>query len=164
MNMSVMGFKNVVLLALTALLGACASGPPEDVVLRGSVEAVDTVNPDGQGRASPLVIKIYQLKANDKFELADFFALFDQAEAALGADLLAVEDVMLTPGEIKPYEGEFDPETRFIGVVAAYRDINQAEWKSIVPMPERNIMSFLRRGGSLTIKAERLAVSVSIGE
>ena len=86
MNMSVMGFKNVVLLALTALLGACASGPPEDVVLRGSVEAVDTVNPDGQGRASPLVIKIYQLKANDKFELADFTCGEDFARFGLEID------------------------------------------------------------------------------
>ena len=163
MKTSVSGFSRIFAAAIAVCLGACASGPPEDIVLKGSMEAVEQVNPDGQGRPSPLVIKIYQLKAGDKFELADFFALFDQPEAALGADLLAVEDVMMTPGEIKPYEGDFDPDTRFIGVVAAYRDINQAEWKSMVEMPERNIMNFLRRG-ALTIKAERLAVSVSVGE
>jgi len=163
MKASVFALKRVILVTIVVMMGACASGPPEDVVLKGSLEAVESVNPDGQGRASPLVIKIYQLKANDKFELADFFALFDQPEVALGADLLAVEDVMMAPGEIKPYEGEFDPDTRFIGVIAAYRDINQAEWKSIVPMPERNITNFLRRG-ALTIKAERLAIGVSIGE
>jgi type VI secretion system protein VasD len=163
MKTSVSGLSRILAAGVVVCLGACASGPPEDIVLKGTMEAVTQVNPDGQGRPSPLVIKIYQLKAGDKFELADFFALFDQPEAALGADLLAVEDVMMRPGEIKPYEGEFDPDTRFIGVVAAYRDINQAEWKSIVEMPERNIMNFLRRG-ALTIKAERLSVSVGISE
>jgi len=153
----------LLLVGVTAVLAACASKPPEDVVLKGSMEAVETVNPDGQGRPSPLVIKIYQLKASDKFELADFFALFDNAEATLGGDLLAVEDVMMSPGDTKPYEGAFDPQTRYIGVVAAYRDINQAKWKSIAPMPERNIMKFLRRG-ALTIKADSLAVSVSTAE
>jgi type VI secretion system protein VasD len=160
---SVRRISGLAIMGAAFLMAACASGPPEDVMLKGSMEAVATVNPDGQGRPSPLVIKIYQLKSNDKFELADFFALFDQAEATLGADLLAVEDVMMKPGEIRPYEGAFDPSTRFIGVVAAYRDINQAKWKDVVPMPEREITKFLRRS-TLTIKADRLAVSVSAGE
>lgn len=155
--------RRMVLVGIAALLTACASKPPEDVVLKGTLQAVATVNPDGQGRPSPLVIKIFQLKADSKFELADFFALFDNAEGTLGADMLAVEDVMLSPGDLKPYEGAFDPETRFIGVIAAYRDINQAKWKAIVPMPERNITNFLRRG-ALTIRADSLAVSVSVGE
>ena len=163
MNKSARPIPGIVLAAATILLGACASGPPEDVTLTGTLEAVAAVNPDGQGRPSPLVIKIFQLKANDKFELADFFALFDQPEATLGADLLAVEDVMMSPGELRPYEGAFDPDTRFIGVVAAYRDINQAQWKDVVEMPEREITRLMRRS-ALTIKADALAVSVSAGE
>ena len=157
------GLKSSVVMAMLVLLAACASGPPEDVTLNGSLQAVETVNPDGQGRASPLVIKIYQLKAKDKIDLADFFPLFDQAEATLGADMLAVEDIMMVPGEVRSYEGEFDPETRFIGVVAAYGDIKQAQWKAVVPMPERNVMKFLQRGG-LNIKAESLAIAVSIDD
>jgi type VI secretion system protein VasD len=145
------------------LLAGCASGPPEDVTLKGRMEAVATVNPDGQGRPSPLVIKIYQLKAKDKFELAEFFPLFDQPEATLGADMLAVEDLMMVPGEVRPFEGEFDPQTRFIGVIASFRNINQAQWRSVVPMPERNVTKFLKRGG-LNIKAESLSITVSIDD
>ena len=155
--------RRLILIGIATLFAACASKPPEDVVVKGTIQAVATVNPDVEGRPSPLVIKIYQLRSDDKFELADFFALFDNAEATLGPDLLAVEDVMLSPGDSKPYEGAFDPATRFIGVIAAYRDINQAQWKSIVPMPERNITKFLRRG-ALTIKADRLAVSATVGD
>ncbi len=152
--------KTIVLATLITALAACASKPPEDVTLKGSIQAANDVNPDNSDRASPLVVKIYQLKAKDKFELADFFPLFDQAEATLGADMLAVEDVMLVPGEYRSYEGEFDPETRYIGVIAAYRDIHQAQWKDMIEMPEKSILKFMKRGG-LTIRAEKLAINVS---
>ncbi|MDH3431239.1 MAG: type VI secretion system lipoprotein TssJ [Gammaproteobacteria bacterium] len=163
MTSSGRGLRIIGITGIILLLSACASKPPEDVVLKGSIVAVEAVNPDGQGRPSPLVIKIYQLQSKDKFELADFFALFDQADATLGADMLAVEDIMMTPGEVRPYEGAIDPTTRFIGVVGAYRDINQAKWKAVIPMPERNLMKFLQRG-SLNINAERLSISVSVDE
>ncbi len=155
--------RAIVITAILAVLGACASKPPEDVTLKGSLQAVEDVNPDSNGRASPLVVKIYQLKSKDKFDLADFFPLFDQAEATLGADMLAVEDIMLTPGEYRSYEGEFDPQTRYIGVVAAYRDIHQAQWKDLVEMPEKSVLKFLKRG-ALVIKAEKLAINVSAGD
>ena len=163
MTSSGRGLRIIGITGIILLLSACASKPPEDVVLKGSMEAVETVNPDGQGRPSPLVIKIYQLQSKDKFELADFFALFDQADATLGADMLAVEDIMMTPGEVRPYEGAIDPGTRFIGVVGAYRDINQAQWRAVIPMPEKSLMKFLKRG-ALRIKAERLSISVAVEE
>ena len=69
----------------------------------------------------------------------------------------------LTPGEYRSYEGDFDPTTRFVGVIAGYRDIHQAEWKSIVEMPEKSVMKFLKRS-PLVIKAESLSISISAGE
>lgn len=145
------------------LIAGCASKPPEDVTVKGSLQAADNVNPDSDGRPSPLVVKIFQLKGKDKFEQADFFPLFDSAEETLGADMLAVEEFMLTPGEYRSYEGDFDPTTRFVGVIAGFRDIHQAEWKSIVEMPEKSVMKFLKRS-PLAIKAESLSITVSAGE
>ena len=110
-----------------------------------------------------LVIKIFQLKSGSKFEQAEYFELFDDAEAILGGDLLAVEQLMLTPGEYRPYEGEFDPDTRFVGIIAGYRDINQADWRSLIEMPEKSITKFLKRG-PLVINAGRLSLSVNAGE
>lgn len=153
----------LVVISMLTMLGACASKPPEDVVLKGSVQAVANVNPDSEGRPSPLVIKVFQLKAGDKFASADFFPLFDDAQATLGADLLAVEEIMLAPGDIRPYEGKFDPQTRFIGVIAAYRDINQAQWKTMLEMPEKGLLDFFK-GDGLQIKADSLAISVSDGD
>jgi type VI secretion system protein VasD len=145
------------------LLVGCASAPPEDVILKGSIQASEDVNPGVNGSPSPLVMRIFQLKSRSKFEEADYFALFDDAEATLGADLLAVEQLMLTPGEYRAYEGEFDPETRFVGVIAGYRDINQAQWRSLVEMPEESITKFLQRS-ALVINAGRLSLSVNAGD
>lgn len=156
------GLRTVGIFGVFLAFAACASGPPQDIVVTGSLTAAETVNPDAQGRPSPIVVKIYHLKAKDKFELADFFALFDSPEATLGADMLGQEDFMMAPGESKPYDGAVNPETRYIGVIAAYRDINQAQWKTVVDMPEKNLVKFMQRN-PLTIKVDRLAVSASAG-
>lgn len=149
--------------AIMMFLAACASKPPEDVSLTGSIQTVADVNPDALGRPSPLQIKVFQLAATEKFEQADYFELADAGEATLGADLLGVQAVMMAPGETRPYEGEFDPQTRFIGVIAGYRDIHQAKWRAIAPMPEKSVMKLMRRGG-VKITADRLAISISAGE
>ncbi len=149
----------VVALGLTA--GCASGGPPADVKIQGSITVADDVNPDSSGRPSPLMIRIYELAATDKFDSADFFDLTDDPAAVLGADLLDVEPKMLAPGDSQPYEAEYDPNTRYIGIVAGYRDIHRATWRATVEMPGRSIMNLMRRGG-LVIRAERLAISVSV--
>ena len=153
----------LLLIAASFALVSCASKPPEDVQIKGSIEAVATVNPDSQGRPSPLQVKIFQLGAKDKFEAADYFALSDASEATLGADMLGVQAMMLTPGESRPYEGEFDPGTRYIGVIAGYREIHQAQWRAIVEMPEKSLLKMMKRGGVI-IKADSLAISVTVDD
>lgn len=143
------------------LTAGCASGPPADVAIRGSITAVDDVNPDATGRPSPLMIRIYELAATDKFDSAEFFDLTDNAEATLGADLLGVEPIMIAPGEARPYDAEYDANTRYIGVIAGFRDIHQATWRATVEMPGRSITNLMRRGG-LVIRADRLAISVTV--
>jgi len=156
-------YRAIMIVTSIMLITACAAKPPEDIVVKGSLQAVDNVNPDAKGRASPLVVKIFQLKSKDKFESADFFPLFDQADATLGEDLLAVEDQMLAPGELRSYEGKFDPATRYIGVIAAYRDINQAHWKDIIEMPEKSLVKFLKKR-VVKIDAQSLAINISVDD
>lgn len=150
-------------LVLATLLMSCASKPPEDIVVRGTLNAAEDLNPAADGRASPLMVKIFQLKSRDKFASADIFPLLDQAEAALGADLLSVQEIMLTPGETRTYAGKFAPEARYIGVVGAYRDSNQARWKDTVEMPGKSLLKFLKRR-AIVVDAQSLAISISIDD
>jgi len=103
------------------------------------------------------------LRSADKFKDADFFALYDDPGAALGEDLLAREDMTLKPGDVRRYEGEFDPQTRYIGVIGAFRDINQARWLSFVEMPGKSVIKLLKRK-PIAITASRLAIDVSVSD
>ena len=66
-------------------------------------------------------------------------------------------------GERKAFEVELQPSTRFVGVIAGYRDIDQAEWRSLVAMPEKSVAEAVLKNG-LVIKAERLSLSINVDE
>jgi type VI secretion system protein VasD len=151
-----------VLITVLAIAAGCAAKAPVDVSLKGTIVASDELNLSSDGRPSPLRISIFQLRKVDKFKDADFFALYDNAQASLGTDLLAREDVTLKPGDVRRYEGEIDPETRYIGVIAAFRDINQAQWSSFVEMPGKNVLKLMKRD-PIKITAGSLAVDISTG-
>ena len=77
------------------------------------------------------------------------------SQAALGAELITREEVMLQPGETRPFAKKLSVETRFIGVVAAYRNLEQATWRSITAVQPG-------RTQSITIRAEPLSVSATV--
>jgi type VI secretion system protein VasD len=129
-------------LASGALLLAvgCAPKPPAPGAARlaGAIEATAAVNPDSRGRPSPIVVKLFELRAAGAFESADFFALVDREREALGTDLLRKDDVTLRPGERIPLDRPLDPETRYLGVVAGYRNLERARWRTAaVVAPDR---------------------------
>ncbi len=126
-----------------ALLAACASGPPEPAPVPGQVTAAAMINPDREGVAKPVVVRIYQLKTAGAFESADFFTLHGDAAATLGADLVASEEMMVRPSGRLSFEASIDPMTRFIGVTAAFRDIDNAQWRAVIELPEEKLIKWL---------------------
>jgi type VI secretion system protein VasD len=153
--------------ALFALLaaGACAKAPPPAPTLPPitiaappeartksamTVAAAADTNPDGSGRPSPIVVRVYQLKTDAAFKGADFFALYDDDQKALGAELISRDEYVLNPSERKTIDVTVSRDTRFIGALAAFRDRN-AESRVLVPAP--------RGGFNVTIERARIVVS-----
>lgn len=143
-----------------ALLIACASQPKADKA-RMTVSAAADVNPAADGRPSPIVVRIYQLKEDAKFSNADFFALFDNDQQALGADLLAREEVELTPGEQRKVEFVVMGEAKYVAVMAAYRDIRNAQWRAVQAAPKKGLLNLVKKD-AITVTAGRAAVTVQI--
>lgn len=112
--------------AVTTLAG-CGSSPTR---LEAKVTAAENVNKDEFGRALPIVVRLYELKSTGSFQSADFFGIYDQEAATLGGDLLAREELHLRPGELKTVEREAAPEAQHLGVVGAYRQIDDARWRT----------------------------------
>lgn len=115
-------------LLLSVAVG-CLPGFPTRI--EASIVAAEDLNPDYKGRASPLVVRFYHLKSDLAFNNASFFALYDDDETELGDDLLGQEEIELRPGQEMVYKREFEPETRFVGILAGYRDIENASWRAV---------------------------------
>lgn len=142
---------------LAVALAACSSPPPppKPTVVAATVQASANVNPDARKRASPVVVRIFELKSSAAFDAADFLSLFERDQATLAAEMGSREEFVLRPGDSKPWEKKLDPDVRFIGVIAAFRDIEHARWKVLVPVKPnaRNVV---------TIKADDITVTGTV--
>ena len=127
-------------IALLVLAG-CTPNIPKPVPIAGNLIAAAAVNPDITGRASPVAVKIYQLKSAGSFESGDFFALYAQPAATLGADLVSLTEITVRPGETKRFDQEIELQTRFVGVVAGFRNLENAQWRAVVPVPPKKLES-----------------------
>jgi type VI secretion system protein VasD len=139
--------------ATAAGLTGCASGPkpPKPTIVSATVQTAAGANPDMRKRPSPLVIRVYELKSAAAFEASDFLSLYDRDQATLAAEMSGREEFILRPGESKPWEKTVAPDTKFIGIIAAYRDIERAHWKDIVAL-KPNVKNVI------AIKAEELSI------
>ncbi len=147
--------KSFVLLSL--LLSGCGTSPekPEapPTVVNAKIAVSAQANPDINNRASPIVVRIFELKSLGTFNESDFYGLFDNYESVLGSDLLGSEQIHLNPGDIHTKKQTTAPGTQYIAVIAAYRDLNQAVWRDYVALPagkETQIM----------IVVDKLAISI----
>jgi type VI secretion system protein VasD len=151
--------------AFLCVLGAfaltgCKSKPPKPpppAVVNVSLQAKPDVNPDTSGRASPIVVRLYQLKADAAFLGADYFPLFNDEKKVLGQDLVSVEEKELFPGQTLSLEVPFAGDTRFIAVAGGYHDPGSTTWRAIAPAPGSKGKSV-----KATAVADRTKVTVSV--
>lgn len=111
---------------------------PVELTVVGGTE----LNPNAQGRASPVVVRIFELSAAQAFDSADYAALFEHPGDALKHDLVAQEEFVLRPGDIQQHNRSVQPQVQALGVAAAYRDLEHAAWRLTVPVKpgQRNFL------------------------
>ena len=126
--------KMLIALAALMLLAGCSSLSPYSHVTKVNLKltASDQVNPDLNGRPSPIVVRLFELKYPVTFENADFFSLYERAKEALTPDLVAVEELELRPGETVELKLSVEEGSRYVGVLAAYRDLPETKWRYTV--------------------------------
>jgi type VI secretion system protein VasD len=118
------------------------------------IKTAGDINPATDGRASPLVLRVYQLKSPAVFNKVDFFALYDADERTLGGDLVHKEDVIMKPNETQTLVFEPPAETQAIGMFAAFRDYERAQWRAVAAVQpnKANVIHIDVSGTSLTLK------------
>jgi len=128
--------KTLTALASLVLLAGCSSLSPYSTVtkLNLTLTASDQLNPDLNGRPSPIVVRLLELKHPVAFENADFFSLYERAKESLAPDLVTSEELELRPGETVQLKLSVEEGSRYVGVLAAYRDLPETKWRYTVPL------------------------------
>lgn len=150
------------LMLSTLLLSGCSTPPPPKpekpeappTLVNASITVSSLVNPDIDNRASPIVVRMFELKGLGAYNESDFYGLFENYQSVLGGDLLGSEQFHLKPGETQRLKQKKTVAgVEYIAVIAAYRDINQAIWRDHLILPagkETEIM----------IRVDKLAISI----
>lgn len=142
-------FLAVLLPAMAACMTPPPPPPPTRVQL--TLQASPDANPDSAGRPSPVVVRVYELASSSTFEIGDFFQLFEQPEATLGADLRGTADIVVAPGGQESLARELSADTRYLGILANFRDIDQAVWRDGVIIPANQTTPVVVRIGRLDV-------------
>ena len=108
----------VLALTMIPLLHGCSS--PRITM---EVASQPNVNPDSSGRP---------------FRQGDFQVLFMEPMEVLGANLVAMDELLFVPGEARTVEYAPMPETRYVGILAGFRQMERAKLRAVLPVdPEK---------------------------
>ncbi|QND55177.1 type VI secretion system lipoprotein TssJ (plasmid) [Phyllobacterium sp. 628] len=149
-------------LAVTAAAGlflsACTStpevtGPKYQEPIAATVSASGNANPSPSGSATPTAVEIFVLKSPGRFQSLDYFQL--KGGSALGDDLVERKTVSVRPGESAQLTINPGTEGAYAGVIAGFRDIENARWRALTPVTGMS---------RLNISVGKLSVSASAGK
>lgn len=151
-------FLRWIFLVLTfpGLLSCASSAPPKQVIAL-SLTAASDLNPDVNGRASPVAVTIYQLASTSGFRKSDYRSLTENNMAVLGKDLLEVNTITIRPGQTLNLEYPVSKGERGFGVVVGYRIIDTSGWQLIYEYP-REKSGFWSRFGSKEVSSHKLLI------
>ncbi|WEF33564.1 type VI secretion system lipoprotein TssJ [Pseudoduganella chitinolytica] len=110
-----------------------AQKPPRTVSIR--LHAANSLNSGKGGPPLALVARVYTLRQAEAFERVPYggFADAQTERELLGADLLAVREVLLLPGQHYEVREKVSREAGFIGVVALFRAPDGQRWRAAFP-------------------------------
>ena len=151
--------KLMLFLVSTVLLSGCIfSKAPK---LESRILADTNINPTIDGSPSPVVVSIYYLQNIEKFRKADFFELYKNSESTLGNDLIEIKRQQIKPGETIPLAEKLPANVSAIGVVCAFRDIEQAQWRDIITIPKKGMFG-AKKLKDLAININQLSIVATV--
>ena len=145
--------SKLLMLATAILLTACASSPRPTVVVM-YIQAAADLNPTAGGQATPVRVRLYELKSGAVFSRADYFSLVDAASKTLSTDLVAQDEMLIQPGQQLTLECTLDEQSRWLGLVVSYRELDRAVWRQVVSIPSNET-------APLTVSLKARAVSTA---
>ena len=131
---------NTAVLAATALLLVACTTTREVLNLDTSavlmIKARNNINPDQDGRPSPVAIRVFALSDDRQFRREDFLTLYEDAAERLGRDLVDTFQLKaLAPGETREEVLTLTPEVNYIGFLAEYLQYDHQDAQPLLVLP-----------------------------
>jgi type VI secretion system protein VasD len=146
-NIGLVPVRILTWLALTMTLVSCTSlngtigsyfGMDTDLRVEFIVDA--DINPDESGKASPLFIRMYELKSPKAMKQADFIDIYERDKELLGEDMVAVHNLKrFKPGESRTEHYVLDKKANYVAYFAEFLNYKDSEYKVIVSVVANNV-------------------------
>lgn len=111
--------------------GTCSLPQNIQMVLRGG----ERLNPNDQGQALPVEVRVYQLKASAKMEESEFDAIWNADRDTLGPDMVKVDVLYLYPGQRVRRAFRREEGVTHVVAVAIFRHPSGQSWRTIYELP-----------------------------
>jgi len=138
----------ITLACILVFLSACSSVNSKvggvlnlDTDLKIQVTVDANVNPDENGNASPIFVRMYELKAPTLMNKADFISLYERDVEVLGKDYIGRQELKrLAPGDVREETLVLSAETQYIALFAEFFEYKNAKYKVVFPVTSNNII------------------------
>ncbi len=151
-----------VLLAALFVAG-CGSAPAKPAAAKAKITASADVNPNSEGRASPIHVRIFQLKEDGAFMGADYWALSDKEQETLAGALVQRLEFDLSPGESREFELKISPDARVLGLMAEYNDYRNAQWRVVAKAPNKTLLDLVKKD-RVSFDVGKDKASITVGD
>lgn len=145
MEQGQLSFVWIILVIFSLSLTGCSS-PPKPPIATVSLNVQPNINPSPPlaaetktPEARPVVIRLYELSSLAAFNSADFFSVFNDYKTTLENELIASEELRVTPGQKQKFNRTLNLNTRYVGVVAAYKNLEESQWRASAAVPPNEI-------------------------
>ena len=129
------------IIVMSYFLSACSWFGSDVPTAEISIRSAQYLNPDINGRASPVVLTIYQLKKPNKFKQASYLPLENNSASVLGEDLIDKNSIEIRPKEATHLSELLSDDTQYLGIVAGYRNTNMGQWHKVIKIDsKKNIL------------------------
>lgn len=136
-----MNYRTIFIYLSLSILLLAAKGCSTATLFKNSninlnVDTSSTINPDANGRASPVIMLVFQLSSPREFTHQDFFDLYDNADKSMPKTLLSTHELELIPSASASKSIKLTHKTKSLGIVVAFRNLEFADWKHQINLDE----------------------------
>jgi type VI secretion system protein VasD len=131
--------RNLCILLALGFVTSCKSQvkPEDSSSILITLVADKYINPNEHGIANPVRVTLYQLSRIETFMMSDYLTLLYGSDSDNMSVIKKDVSYVLAPGEVKNFLLNLDGDVDGLGVVTAYQDIENSQWRVSYIMPKK---------------------------